>query len=84
MDRFKNAEILRPNFLYGRKAKIISKGYWTLTEFSGKIGISMPIISRVVSGLEFPGATHQKKIAGALGLTLRELGELLNPDRQAE
>ena len=48
-----------------------------------KADVNLSTVSRVVSGLEFPGAKHQKRIAETLGITLHELGELLDPDRKA-
>jgi plasmid maintenance system antidote protein VapI len=83
MNKSKDADILKPKFSYGLKAKIISEGYWTLTEFSEKIGVSVSRVSRVVSGWELPGAELQKSIADTLGITLSDLAELLNPNREA-
>jgi transcriptional regulator with XRE-family HTH domain len=77
-----DADILKPELRYGLKGKIISEGFWTLTEFSGAAGVNLPIISRIVSGREIPGAKHQKRIADTLGISLRELGELLNADKK--
>jgi len=83
MDKLEHDDILKPELRYNLKAKIINKGFWTLKKFSGATGINSPILSRVVSGWEIPTAEQQKSIAGALGITLRELGELLNPDKEA-
>ena len=83
MNKSKNADTVMPDFRFALKALIISEGYRTLTEFSGAAGVNLPIISRIVSGREIPGAKHQKRIADTLGISLRELGELLNPDKKA-
>ncbi|MBW1692179.1 MAG: helix-turn-helix transcriptional regulator [Deltaproteobacteria bacterium] len=70
-------DIQNPQFRYSLKARIIETGHKSLTDFSKATGINLPIISSIVSGWQFPGPNYQKRMARCLGITLRELKELL-------
>lgn len=68
---------LQPKFRYLLKSEILKAGYQTLTDFSKALSTDVSIVSRVVKGWVLPGPNLQKKMAGALNITLAELKELL-------
>ncbi len=59
------------------KARIFEVGYRTYQDFATKVVIHPVMLSKVLNGHLFPGPSLQKRIAEELGLTLRELRELL-------
>jgi transcriptional regulator with XRE-family HTH domain len=62
------------NFL---KAKVFEVGYPTFADFADKLGIHRVYLSKIVNGHEWPSPNVQRKLAAELGLTLKELRELL-------
>lgn len=62
---------------YKLKARVIESGYPTYTDFAGRLGIHRVYLSKILNGHEFPSPNMQRKLAAELGLTLRELKELL-------
>lgn len=73
----KPSEALKPKYRYSLKAQIIEARYKSLTDFSKGIGTDLPKMSRIVSGWEIPSLTLQDRMAENLGITLRELKDLL-------
>jgi Helix-turn-helix len=67
----------RPAYRSGLKARMILAGYRNNTALARATEIDVARISKVVNGWEIPGADLQKRIAAALGISLRELRELL-------
>ncbi len=70
-------DALIPKFRHSLKAEIIRVGYRTLKEFVGAMHTDLPRMSRIVSGWEIPGPGLQHKMAKTLGITLRELRDLI-------
>ncbi len=66
-----------PSVRFCLKARIFEAGYHTFKDFAGKVGIHPVLLSKIVNGHIFPSPGLQKRIAEELGLTLRELRELL-------
>jgi transcriptional regulator with XRE-family HTH domain len=62
---------------YGLKAKVIGEGYKTYIDVAGRLGIHRVYLSQVLNGHIWPSGALQRRIASELGLTLRELQELL-------
>jgi transcriptional regulator with XRE-family HTH domain len=62
---------------YGLKAKVIGSGYKTYLDFADDLGIHRVYLSKILNGHEFPSPRMQRRLAAGLGLTLRELKELL-------
>jgi len=59
------------------KAKVIESGYSTFLEFAEKIGVHRVHLSMVLNGHLFPSAYMQHRLAEELGLTIKELRDLL-------
>ena len=55
----------------------IMKGYETQRQFGDAIGMSRNSVHVVFAGWRFPSPGFQIKMAAALGITLKELQELL-------
>lgn len=66
-----------PPVRFGLKARIFEAGYRTFKDFASSVGTHPVELSRVVNGHLFPTARLQRRMAEELGLTLRELRELL-------
>jgi hypothetical protein len=73
----RDLETFHPSFRFALKAKIHGAGFRTISEFSNAIGFGAHRISRVVSGWELPSPAMQKAMADGLGLTIKQLKELL-------
>ena len=58
-------------------SEIRRAGYRWNKELCPVVRISETRLSKILNGHDFPGPSTQKRLARALGLTLRELGELL-------
>ena len=67
----------KPKFRYDLKSKIIAKGYKNAKEFSDITGIGLPKLSRIIRGWEIPSTSIQKKMAQALGISLKSFQKLL-------
>ena len=79
---FMEATILEPGTAtpcvrFRLKARIFEVGYRTFRDFATKVGMHPVMLSKVLNGHLFPGPSLQRRIAEELGLTLRELRELL-------
>ena len=59
------------------KGRVFESGYETLTVFAEEVGIHRVYLSQVLNGITFPSPALQRRLAEKLGLTLRELRELL-------
>ncbi|MBW2070006.1 MAG: helix-turn-helix transcriptional regulator [Deltaproteobacteria bacterium] len=59
------------------KAQIYSAGYASLREFAERLGIHPGYLSQILGGIVSPGPAMQRRLAEALGLTIKELGTLL-------
>ena len=59
------------------KARVIESGYESFTGFAEEVGIHRVYLSQVLNGHAFPSPALQRKLAERLGLTIRELRELL-------
>jgi hypothetical protein len=66
-----------PAYKFGLRAAIVNCGYRTLGEFADQFGIPRPILSEIVNGWRLPNAKYQRILSRALGLSLKELCELL-------
>jgi hypothetical protein len=70
-------EELRPNYRFKLKGAIHSARYKSLLEFAKAINSCESTVSMVVNGWRFPSPQIQRKMAEAMGITIRELRELL-------
>ena len=59
------------------KGAIPTCGYRFMQDFAVAIGISRVHLSRILAGAEFPSAAVQRRMAAELGVSLRELREML-------
>ena len=66
-----------PSYRYTLKSEIIRAGYQNMTEFCSEIDASLPRLSRVIHGWEFPSPGLQRRIAAGLGITVKQLRALL-------
>lgn len=66
-----------PRYRFKLKGKIHSQGYRYVSEFACVVRADNATMSRVICGWEHPNAKLQRKMADALGITLRELQTLL-------
>jgi len=64
-------------FNFKLKSKIIESGYRTIGQFAETNGLNQAVLSMILNGWRVAGNGHQKKLASGLGITLRELRELL-------
>jgi len=74
------AEAIGPALAEARcnlKAEIVRTGYKTYTEFAQDVEIHRVYLSKVLNGHMHPSPALQRRIAKCLGLTMRELRELL-------
>ncbi len=62
---------------YQLKARVIETGHDTFTKFAESVRISPVYLSQILNGYSFPSPALQSRMAEKLGLTLRELRELL-------
>lgn len=67
----------QPKYRYALRARIHQAGYRSLTEFSRELGVNVSRISRICSGWELPSRALSRKIAEELGMTMRELKDVL-------
>jgi transcriptional regulator with XRE-family HTH domain len=77
METSQIADTALPTVRYRLKAKVIESGYHTFSEFADKLCVHRVYLSKVLNGHEFPSPTLQRRLAEKLGLTIRELMELL-------
>jgi transcriptional regulator with XRE-family HTH domain len=66
-----------PRARHQLKGRVYASGWKTLVDFAQEIGIHRVYLSKILGGHEFPSPSVQRKIASGLGLTVRELRELL-------
>ena len=66
-----------PMVRFKLKAKVIESGYPTFLEFAEKIGIHRVYLSKILNGHEWPSPNIQGKLAEQLGLSIRQLREML-------
>jgi transcriptional regulator with XRE-family HTH domain len=66
-----------PVYRYALKGKIHAAGYRTMAEFGARIGLNLTQISRIVNGWELPTPSLQRKLASGLGISIREVKDLL-------
>ncbi|UCG11482.1 MAG: hypothetical protein JSU72_13165 [Deltaproteobacteria bacterium] len=66
-----------PMYRFELKGKIHASGYRTISEFANAINVDVGQVSRCINGWLFPGPTLQRAMARQLGLTLKQLRELL-------
>lgn len=71
------AQTLTPPFRYKLKSEIIAAGFKNVTEFAIEIQEDLARLSRVLNGWEVPAPRLQQRMAEGLGITIRELRELL-------
>ncbi len=71
------SDLIQPRFRHSLKAKIISSGYRSLTDFCADSETDLSMISKIVCGWQIPGKKVQGKMAAGLGISLKELRELL-------
>lgn len=69
--------IVLPPYRYDLKARIITTGFKSMTDFSQVTNIKLPIISQIIRGWIMPGLSVQKRMAQTLGITLKDLRKLL-------
>lgn len=70
-------DTIKPTYRNELKGRIILAGYRTIKDFSKDVEVDEPQISRVISGWELPNPKLQILMANRLGITLQELGGLL-------
>lgn len=66
-----------PRIRYGLKSLVVAAGYPTYAAFAHSINVHPVHLSKILNGHEHPSANVQRKLAAELGLTLKELRELL-------
>lgn len=66
-----------PTVRYRLKARIFECGFKTFIEFSRRVEVHPTYLSRILNGWDFPSPTLQKRMAEELGLTFKEMRELL-------
>lgn len=59
------------------RAAMIASGFWTQQDLAREMGVSLPLISQVITGKLFPSNRFQLLCAAALGISLKEMRELL-------
>ncbi|UCF01631.1 MAG: helix-turn-helix transcriptional regulator [Deltaproteobacteria bacterium] len=59
------------------RARVYTAGYRTMTTLASEMGVHLTALSRVLNGHDWPSPRMQRRLADKLGLTLRELRELL-------
>ena len=62
---------------YSLKAEISRAGYKHFYTFAEDVNIHPVTLSRVINGWQYPNPNLQRKLAKQLGLTIKELRELL-------
>jgi len=79
MEEMQHKEIgpIAPQVRFAIKAEIQRAGFKTYAALAERIGINPTTLSKILNGHEFPGPSVQKRLARELGLTLRELRNLL-------
>jgi len=70
-------EMLKPQYRFSLKSKIIEAGYRSVGDFARQHGIDDCRLSRIINGWELPSKRLHRSIAKGLGITLREFKELL-------
>ena len=66
-----------PRVRHALKGRVYAAGWKTLVDFAEEVGIHRVYLSKILGGHEFPSPNTQRKIAAGLGLTVKELLELL-------
>ena len=67
----------KPEFRYRLRGAFLSAGYRSVGEIAKATGFTASAIYSVTSGWRHPGAELQAAMAKALGISLRELREML-------
>lgn len=70
-------ETATPYIRYKLKARIFEVGYCTFQDFAAGVNIHPVMLSKIVNGHLFPSPKLQRRMAEELGLTIREMRELL-------
>lgn len=70
-------DAFKPKYRYPLRAKISEVGYRTITAYAEDVGVDLARISRIVSGWELPSLRLARKMAKALGITIKEFGDLI-------
>ena len=70
-------EMARPQIRFALKSRIVGMGYRTYSDFANTINVDLACLSRICNGHQFPSGPTQRRMCDALGLTLKELQELL-------
>ena len=76
-EQTQQGEAARPQIRFALKSKIVGTGYRTYSDFANKISMDLASLSRICNGHQFPSGPTQRRISEALGLTLKELQQLL-------
>jgi transcriptional regulator with XRE-family HTH domain len=66
-----------PEPRYTLKGNVVAAGFRTYREFAETVGVHPATLSQVLNGHLWPGPTLQKRMARELGLSLRQLKEML-------
>lgn len=67
----------KPPYRYTLKGEIIKAGFRTVSEFAEEIGATNGRLSRTIRGWEYPSPGLQRRMAKGLGVSVKELRELL-------
>jgi transcriptional regulator with XRE-family HTH domain len=73
-------DFYEPHYRRHLKAKIITCGFRTLSQYAEVAGVDASRISRIITGWENPSFETAKKMAAPLNINTDELGELLFGD----
>jgi hypothetical protein len=72
-----NKNIISPSYRYQLKARMVLSGYRTNNAFADHLRTDPARVSRILNGWEHPSPKLAQKMALSLGITLKELRELL-------
>jgi len=68
---------MKPIYRYKLRGEIHSSGCRSLSEFAGRIGVDVSVISRICTGWVIPNEVEHQRIADGIGITIQKLDELL-------
>jgi transcriptional regulator with XRE-family HTH domain len=77
MQEIREIDTATPQIRWELHARVKSRRYKTYSDLAQKMGITLPQLSRILNGWEFPSSTMQKRLARELGLSVSDLRRLL-------
>ena len=70
-------EEFTPQYRFSLRARIAQAGFRTVAGLAREVGVDPSQVSRILSGYQLPSLRLGQAMASALGITLRQLKELL-------